>query len=132
MKKIKTVAVLSISLAFCFITPAKAQAPIAHKQIKISDSVFALHQTKLYAKKILGANKISTENYACLVKLWRNESHWNPKADNPKSTAFGIGQLLNETSNDSAKQIRNGIRYIIYRYGTPCKAWQFWQRHFWY
>jgi len=30
------------------------------------------------------------DQYICLVRLWGKESAWNPEADNPHSTAFGI------------------------------------------
>lgn len=29
-------------------------------------------------------------------------------------------------------QARCGVRYIEGRYGTPARAWSFWQRHGWY
>jgi hypothetical protein len=68
----------------------------------------------------------------CVDAIWTKESHWNPKADNPNSTAYGIAQMLNEDSRDGYEQIRNGLRYIEHRYSTPCKAWEFWKRNYWY
>ena len=68
----------------------------------------------------------------CLRALWGKESAWNPKADNPHSTAFGIAQMLGETSTDPLVQIRNGLRYIQHRYETPCNAWEFWLVNRWY
>ena len=68
----------------------------------------------------------------CVDAIWTKESHWNPKADNPHSTAYGIAQMLNEDSHDGYEQIRNGLRYIEHRYSTPCKAWEFWKRNYWY
>jgi hypothetical protein len=68
----------------------------------------------------------------CLNILWGKESGWNPLADNPTSTAFGIAQMLGEDSKDPTEQIRNGLRYIEHRYENPCNAWEFWKRNYWY
>jgi hypothetical protein len=60
--------------------------------------------------------------YLCLEKLWYLESKWNPRADNKRSSAYGIPQLLKLKINDPYKQIDAGLKYIAHRYGTPCKA----------
>ena len=73
---------------------------------------------KLYAHMKLGSDK----QYRCLVDLWTMESHWNPRADNPKSSAYGIPQLLNMKSTNPYVQIDKGLLYIAKRYGLPCKA----------
>lgn len=72
------------------------------------------------------------KQFQCLDNIWTKESHWNPEADNPKSTAYGIAQMLNEDSRNGLVQISNGLRYIEHRYSTPCEAWEFWQRNKWY
>jgi len=73
---------------------------------------------KLYAHMMVGSDK----QYRCLVELWDRESHWNPKADNPKSSAFGIPQLLKMTTTTPYRQIELGIKYITKRYGNSCVA----------
>jgi hypothetical protein len=73
---------------------------------------------KLYAHMKLGSDK----QYRCLVDLWTMESHWNPRADNPKSSAYGIPQLLNMKSTNPYVQIDKGLLYITKRYKLPCKA----------
>ena len=73
---------------------------------------------KLYAHMMVGSDK----QYRCLVELWDRESHWNPKADNPKSTAFGIPQLLKMRTTNPYRQIELGIKYITKRYGNSCVA----------
>jgi len=65
---------------------------------------------------------LDDKQYRCLVILWRNESQWNPKAKNPKSSAYGIPQLLKMTETNPYKQIDLGLKYIAKRYGNPCKA----------
>ena len=76
---------------------------------------------KLYAHMMVGSDK----RYRCLVELWDRESHWNPKADNPKSSAYGIPQLLKMTTTNPYRQIELGIKYIdnhkLYK-GDSCKA----------
>ena len=75
----------------------------------------------------------TTEQRACLDKLWTAESHWRVTARNPRSTAFGIAQVLGETSRDPLVQIRNGLHYISARYpGGACYAWAHEKRYGWY
>lgn len=90
-------------------------------------------EPKIYALEIArsdyGWNKYQ---FACLASLWGKESAWNHLADNPESTAFGIAQMLGETSKDPKVQIEKGLRYVEHRYETPCKAWAFWKRNNYY
>jgi hypothetical protein len=73
---------------------------------------------KLYAHiKLLNAKE-----YRCLEILWTRESRWDPRADNPKSSAYGIPQLLKMKELDPFKQIDLGLKYISARHLTPCKA----------
>ena len=76
---------------------------------------------KLYAHIKL---KDATQ-YRCLELLWNKESRWNPRADNPKSTAYGIPQLLKLKAKDPYIQMDLGLKYIKHRYLTPCKALAF-------
>ena len=76
---------------------------------------------KLYAHMKL----LNDKQYRCLVTLWNLESRWNPKANNPKSSAYGIPQLLKMTETNPYKQIDLGIKYITYHKiykGDTCKA----------
>ena len=73
---------------------------------------------KLYAHIKL----IDAKQYRCLELLWGKESKWDPRADNPKSTAYGIPQLLKLKAKDPYIQIDLGLKYIKHRYLTPCKA----------
>lgn len=73
---------------------------------------------KIYAHLMVGNDK----QYRCLVELWDRESHWNPKADNPKSSAYGIPQLLKMRTTNPYRQIELGLKYITKRYGNSCVA----------
>ena len=79
---------------------------------------------KLYAHIKLKDAK----QYRCLELLWNKESRWDPRADNPKSTAYGIPQLLKLKAEDPYIQIDLGLKYINHRYGTVCKAWSYHKR----
>jgi hypothetical protein len=76
---------------------------------------------KLYAHMKLKDAK----QYRCVELLWIKESNWNPRADNPKSTAYGIPQLLKLKTKDPYIQIDLGLKYIKHRHSTPCKALAF-------
>ncbi len=83
-----------------------------------------INNYKLYAHIKLH----NAKEYRCLELLWNRESMWNPRADNPKSTAYGIPQLLKLTVKDPYLQIDRGLKYIKARHLTPCKALAFHKR----
>ena len=75
----------------------------------------------------------------CLIWLWDRESGWNPKSVNKSSGACGIPQALpcnkikkQQGSNTWDAQIRWGLNYIMYRYKTPCQAWNHFKNKHWY
>jgi len=74
----------------------------------------------------------SKQQQVCLVKLFTQESRFDHLADNPESTAFGIGQVLSEKSRDPAIQILRAYKYIEHRYQTPCNAYNHHLRRNWY
>jgi len=69
----------------------------------------------------------------CLITLWTRESRLDHLADNPRSTAYGIAQLLRERSREPELQILHGLRYIEHRYsGSACRALRHSDRRGWY
>lgn len=69
----------------------------------------------------------------CVYSLFMKESRFDHLAKNQQgSSAFGIGQVLKETSKDPAIQILNAYKYIKHRYHTPCKAWAHHVTRNWY
>lgn len=66
---------------------------------------------------------------SCLSKLYGKESAWNYKARS--GSHYGIPQGRSEYLRDALpeQQIMWGLKYIHNRYGTPCKAWEFFQRN---
>jgi hypothetical protein len=90
-----------------------------------------------YALSELGGDG---SQFSCLESLWGKESGWNPNAQNPTSTAYGIPQFLDSTwagtgiakTSDGYRQIDAGLIYINDRYGSPCAAWSHSQANNWY
>ncbi|CAB4163084.1 LT_GEWL domain containing protein [uncultured Caudovirales phage] len=66
---------------------------------------------------------MNAKEFRCVELLWNAESHWNPRANNKKSTAYGIPQLLKMTETNPYLQIDLGLKYISARHKTPCQAW---------
>ncbi len=90
-------------------------------------------QNKLIAKGMLARyGWPSDREFPCLERLWNRESGWDHRSSNGYSGAYGIPQALPGSKMRSAgadwrtnprTQITWGLRYIKYRYGSPCHAW---------
>ncbi|TWV35132.1 lytic transglycosylase domain-containing protein [Streptomyces misionensis] len=74
-------------------------------------------------------------------KIVERESGWNPTATNRSSGAYGLVQALPgskmasagaDWKTNPATQIKWGLDYMNSRYGSPVKAWSFWQANGWY
>jgi tellurite resistance protein len=96
---------------------------------------------RLIAQGMLPQFGFSADQFSCLDSLWTKESGWNPAADNPTSSAFGIPQALPgskmasagaDWATNPATQIRWGLGYIADVYGSPCSAWSHSQANNWY
>ena len=73
------------------------------------------------------------EQFYCLDEIVFKESRWNPKANNPRSTAYGLFQVLKSKEKDPIKQIDQGLKYINHRYnGCACTALAHHKRKGWY
>lgn len=114
-------------------TRTQALASISSKDAKYFDAE-ALAFLTVYAKGW------SMQEWQCLRFVWNKESHFNPKALNMHSGAYGIAQFLPSTwgnykvtKTESAQlQIQYGLRYIQKRYGSACGAKAFWIKNGWY
>lgn len=97
---------------------------------------------KVYAKTQLSQYGWDTPaQWECLLNLWTRESNWRPDAYNKtpvrqngeKLHAGGIPQILGLDPDITVeRQIERGLVYLESRYGSPCSAWRFWERNFWY
>jgi hypothetical protein len=81
------------------------------------------------------------DQFTCYDNIIMRESMWDPFADNPTSSAYGIPQALpgNKMASEGADwktnpvtQIKWGLKYIKSTYGTPCQAWSFKAANGWY
>jgi hypothetical protein len=169
LKKVFAGATAGFIFAVHLITPAyaltvKAPAINNEKVVTVNLAYLTVRTTKTQAKTALASPYVkyfdaqatafltvysqgwSTKEWGCLNNLWNSESHFNPKALNMGSKAFGIAQFLPNTwSNykvmktaEAKLQIQYGLRYIEKRYGSiydtagACNAWKFHKKHGWY
>jgi hypothetical protein len=91
--------------------------------------------------KVLAKRLLTQKQFACLNKLLIKESNWNVLSKNPKSSAKGIGQLLDATrknlgmepkKKDGTAQLVATLSYIHRRWVNPCNAWGFFSKHNYY
>lgn len=119
-------------------TPALATSP------KMQDLRTA-EAAKYHAKIQMAAIGWHSSQWPCLARMWGKESAWNPNAQNKTPVrvlkggkrvnvhAGGIPQILGLNPRLSVpEQVSRGLTYIESRYGSPCQAWKFWQKHYWY
>jgi hypothetical protein len=98
---------------------------------------FTINQSKILAKryaqmkiKQIGWND---REWKSLLILWTKESRWDYTANNPKSSAYGIPQMLNMPEDTPLmKQVDLGLKYIKKRYKTPTLALNHHLRKGWY
>jgi hypothetical protein len=115
---------------------AEAEAATARPGRGTSSAAAPAGSYKEYAMSKVG----SSSEFGCLEQLWGKESGWNPNAQNPSSTAYGIPQFLDSTwagtgiakTSDGYRQIDAGLIYIEERFGSPCGAWSHSQAKGWY
>lgn len=106
---------------------ATAPAPIRKPDFPVS--------ARSYARSM-----VSVEEYVALHELIMRESSWNPDARNRKSSAYGLGQLVDQTwkdldiekSDDFRIQLIAAHKYVMQRYGSWVKALEFHKRHGYY
>ena len=77
---------------------------------------------------------LTPKSASCFKKILNAESHFNPLAKNPTSSAKGVGQLLASTytniglkhSTDGLAQVVASLAYVSRHYGSggTCAAWQ--------
>ena len=129
--KIRTRTILSVVLAF--IMGFASAFPLADVKVRTTNKQdkWSVEDSKAYAlDQLLDWHY---KEYRCLVQLWGKESGWRPEAFNKTKVmgknAGGIPQLLGlDPKTPATQQIDRGLSYIYHRYGTPCKAWAFFQK----
>ena len=165
VKKVLSVITTAMLVTTCLVGPAEAvpskplgMSMVIEKPVTVHLTYMKVTTTKTEAKNALASGTVKyfdaealafltvyTKNWdmaewTCLRNLWQKESHFNPKALNMHSGAYGIAQFMPSTwdnykvekTADAQLQIKYGLRYIEKRYGNACTAWQFWQDNNWY
>jgi hypothetical protein len=97
--------------------------------------VWTPYRVKIYARGLMATEypQWNRSEWKALDKLWTQESHWNHKAKNPDSTAYGVAQVLNtKLGTPAPQQVARGLSYINHRYGKPSTAWAHERKHGWY
>lgn len=85
---------------------------------------------------------LTKKQFACFTQLIGKESGWRASAQNPTSSAAGVGQLLSSTyrnlgmkhSKEAVPQTVAALAYIGRKYGSagPCGAWRHFKKNNWY
>ncbi|MFC9281408.1 transglycosylase SLT domain-containing protein [Streptomyces collinus] len=125
-KKALTAAALAAATAGMALTAAPAQAAPS-----------AASSAQAIAHKMIP----DAAQYNAFSRIVEHESGWNASATNSSSGAYGLVQALpgskmasagSDWKTNPATQIKWGLDYMNSRYGSPAKAWSFWQANGWY
>lgn len=105
-----------VAIGITLFSPAYAGAP---------DEAKPLMTIKDYAAVLVD----DKYQMSCLSKLYGKESAWNAEAVN--GSHYGIPQGRSEylKTATAEQQIQWGLKYIDNRYGSPCAAWDFFQKN---
>ena len=125
--------VLSIFVILSLITTHRVSTTV----IEFKQVVLATDQQRI---NLFIDELLTKKSASCFRQILMHESHMNPKAKNPYSSASGVGQLLASTystlglrrSNDALAQMVATLAYLDRRYGghnAVCSAWTYWKQH---
>ena len=117
LKRLARGVLIAIGIALCSASPAGQATTMQQK------TPFA------YSSSMIG--EIQTE---CLFRIAIKESNIRYNAIHRSSGAYGAWQFLSKSVRGTTphEQVLLAIDYANYRYGSPCKAWEFWQRNYWW
>ena len=117
LRKLKWIWLLMLPLCSSLNTPANA--------VEINE----IDKYKIY----IHIKVMNYKEFVCINKLWTLENRlWDPYARNPKSSAFGIPQLLKLKETNPYVQMDLGYKYIMHRHKSPCNALAFHLKKGWY
>jgi len=104
-----------LAIGISLFTPAYADAPDTSNTLTIKE----------YAAVLVN----DEQQMNCLSKLYGKESAWNPDAVNGSHYGIPQGRSIYLKTALPEQQIQWGLKYIDNRYGSACKAWEFFQRN---
>ena len=126
------VGTIIVMIGFALMLPEKNVVQDVVQDKKIYDSPLKNQRVPDTARGY-ARSMVSAEEYEALQELIMLESSWNPEAQNPKSTAYGLGQFIDQTwdvvgiekSADYRIQLIATHKYVMKRYGSWVKALEF-------
>jgi hypothetical protein len=102
---------------------------IVNAPLYASNNINEIDKYKIY----IHLKVMNYKEFVCINKLWTKENRlWDPHAKNPKSSAFGIPQLLKLKETNPYVQMDLGYKYVMHRHKGACKALAFHDRNGWY
>ncbi|MGW4273861.1 aggregation-promoting factor C-terminal-like domain-containing protein [Streptomyces seoulensis] len=139
---------MSVSFIRRIATPKKAlsTAAVAAATVGMALSAAPAHAATATgsaadAKTIAHQMIPDAAQFNAFSRIVEHESGWNIHATNASSGAYGLVQALPASKMSTAgadwktnpkTQIKWGLDYMNSRYGSPAKAWNFWQANGWY
>ena len=128
-KTVTVLAIISLALSSIVLSTIIGEKKVTREVVTIKEVTFSTDKQRIQ----LFINELLTKKSAhCLKAIFEAESHTNPKAKNPRSSAKGVGQLLSSTyksigmkfSDDPLAQVIASLSYISRHYGSsgPCGA----------
>jgi len=104
-----------LAIGISVFTPAYAGSPDVVKQLTPQE----------YAAVLVD----DEQQMNCLDKLYTKESNWRYQAVNGSHYGIPQGRSIYLKTATPEQQIQWGLKYIDNRYGSPCKAWSFFQQN---
>ena len=124
----RLIAMTVTTVMLLLISPARADSPLMTLEHRIStlekEEALELALTTVTTDK---------KEAACAKKIAYKESRYNIDSYNKSSGARGVWQLLwGKPEWSILKQTSEAHKYVLHRYGTWCKAFEFHQERNWY
>jgi hypothetical protein len=136
------VGMLIVGIGFALMIPADKPLEDNDNAFKgyVSSPVKVQQQRAPDTARSYARSMVSDKEYKALEELIMLESSWNSNAQNKRSTAYGLGQLLDQTwdlveiekSADYRIQLIASHKYVMMRYGSWVKALEHHKKYGWY
>jgi len=133
-------AIFSLIFNITTMSALVGQGKVTHRVVQVKEVVLLTDPQRI---NLLIDELLTPKSAQCFRQIIKHESHFNPKAKNPSSSAKGVGQLLSTTyqnlgmkhSSDGMAQTVAALAYISRHYGgknATCTAWAHWQKNQWF
>jgi hypothetical protein len=130
---------LILSLATLISIPFKSHVNVVEHTfecIDIGSFKWTPYMSKRYARAyiLMHYPEWNRNEWKALKKLWTAESNWRHEAKNPKSTAYGIAQVLDTPDRiaSPATSCAGAWRISSIGYERPSAAWAFHRSSYYY